>query len=125
MRRHPTKGQNHFHNGIDLRAPIGEQVFTAHSGIVLEAAQNPFNGNYVKISHGLGVESFYCHLSEFAVTQGDYVDQYQVIGQVGQTGRVTGPHLHYTLKIDGVAVNPLHYGLAADPHGNKKVRPNS
>jgi murein DD-endopeptidase MepM/ murein hydrolase activator NlpD len=114
-RLHPVKGQNHFHNGIDLRAPSGEEVGAIHSGMVSAATENRFNGKFVRVDHGLGMESLYCHLSQMNVAQGDYVEEFQTIGEVGQTGQVTGPHLHYTLKIDGVPVNPLHYGFSIQP----------
>lgn len=114
-RIHPVKGKIHHHNGIDLRAPRGTLVKAVQSGIITTAAENPFNGKFIKIDHGLGIESLYCHLSAIQVATGDYVESYQPIGKVGQTGRVTGPHLHYTLKIDGMPVDPLHYGLSQNP----------
>lgn len=95
------------HSGIDLRGKTGTPVKACADGVVRVAASHFFSGNSVYIDHGQGVVSMYFHLSKLLVREGETVTKGQVIGKVGATGRVTGPHLHFGLNVSGVAVDPL------------------
>jgi len=107
VRRHPVFGTNRMHNGIDIGAPHGRNVFAADSGTVLTSTHNASFGNFIVISHGNGMTTLYAHLSTRSVSVGDTVSRGQVIGRVGSTGISTGPHLHFEVSINGVRTNPL------------------
>lgn len=93
------------HTGTDLRGPTGTPILAVADGVVVLAEAQYYSGNAVFIDHGQGVVSMYGHLSAFAVKKGDKVKRGQLIGKVGATGRVTGPHLHSSLFVQGVAVD--------------------
>jgi murein DD-endopeptidase MepM/ murein hydrolase activator NlpD len=95
------------HNGVDLRAAEGEPVVAAGAGRVLLVAPFYFEGNLIVLDHGLGLVTIYCHLSQTSVTEGESVAQGQVIGLAGQSGRATGPHLHFGARLGGVRIDPL------------------
>lgn len=95
------------HSGVDFPAPTGTSVHAAQNGRVVLAQELFFAGNTVVIDHGLGIYTFYGHLSEIDVKVGDDLESGQVLGKVGATGRVTGPHLHWGLTIERARVNPL------------------
>lgn len=95
------------HRGTDLRGPEGTPVHAVAAGAVALAEEHYFSGNVVYIDHGQGVISIYAHLSSFDVKAGDRVEQGQRIGRVGSTGRVTGPHLHLGVMVQGVAVDAM------------------
>lgn len=95
------------HGGTDFPAPMGTPVYAAQSGRVLLAENLFFAGNAVIVDHGLGIYTFYCHFSEIAVKVGDPVEAGTLLGKVGATGRVTGPHLHWGLSIERARVNAL------------------
>ncbi len=97
------------HLGTDMRGAIGTDILAMADGVVLLAKEHYYSGNAVWIDHGQGVISMYGHMSEFAVKTGDTVKQGQKIGKVGATGRVTGPHLHLSLYIQGVAVDAVPF----------------
>lgn len=97
------------HLGTDMRGAIGTSILAMADGVVLLAKEHYYSGNAVWIDHGQGVISMYGHMSKFAVKQGDRVKQGQKIGEVGATGRVTGPHLHLSLYIQGVAVDAVPF----------------
>jgi murein DD-endopeptidase MepM/ murein hydrolase activator NlpD len=100
----------HFHAGLDLVQPIGTPVTAAASGLVVAVSHGRIGyGNYVVISHGQGIETLYGHLKSIDVAAGDRVTVGQVIGREGSTGFSTGPHLHFELRINGQATDPMLY----------------
>src|SRR5262249_34616697 len=100
-----------LHNGIDLVAPPGTPVHAASDGKVVGAAPNAGYGNWIRIEHAHNVATVYGHLSEYApgISAGAKVEQGQVIGFVGSTGRSTGPHLHFEVIDEGKATDPLTF----------------
>jgi murein DD-endopeptidase MepM/ murein hydrolase activator NlpD len=95
------------HSGADFRASKGTPVKAPNSGVVVLANDLYFSGNCVIIDHGLGLYSFFAHLSRIGVGEGDRVASGDIIGDVGATGRVTGPHLHWTVRLNTARVDPL------------------
>jgi murein DD-endopeptidase MepM/ murein hydrolase activator NlpD len=95
------------HSGLDIHAPTGTPVHAAQRGRVMLAEELYFAGNTIVLDHGMGIYTFYCHLSKINVKEGDLVDGGTLIGLVGATGRVTGPHLHWALEVNESRVNPL------------------
>ena len=95
------------HSGVDFPALTGTPIHAAQSGRVVLAQELFFSGNTVVVDHGLGIYTFYGHLSEIDVKPGDELQSGQVLGKVGATGRVTGPHLHWGLTVERARVNPL------------------
>ncbi|HKI57169.1 MAG TPA: peptidoglycan DD-metalloendopeptidase family protein [Trueperaceae bacterium] len=100
---------NHFHAGIDLAVPMGTPIHAARDGVVAEARWDGTYGNVVFLDHGDGSQTRYAHMSRIAVRVGDEVRQGDVLGFAGSTGWSTGPHVHFELRFDGRAVNPLDY----------------
>jgi murein DD-endopeptidase MepM/ murein hydrolase activator NlpD len=105
----PFTGQMAFHEGLDFMAEVGAPIYAAASGIVTQAELTPDYGNIVKIDHGNGLETRYAHASRLDVKVGDRVEKGQLIGAVGNTGRSTGAHLHFEVRLDGVALDPRKY----------------
>nr|WP_255647812.1 M23 family metallopeptidase [Ensifer sp. IC4062] len=103
----PFLGRLALHAGIDFRAPIGTRIRSAAAGTVTTAGPTGGYGNMVEIDHGNGVITRYAHLSVILVSVGDHVRADDVIAKSGSTGRSTGPHLHYEVRIDGRAVDPV------------------
>jgi Peptidase family M23 len=95
------------HSGVDFPSPAGTPIHAAQSGRVALAEELFFSGNTVVVDHGLGIYTFYGHLSEIDVKVGDALESGQVLGKVGATGRVTGPHLHWGLTVERARVNAL------------------
>lgn len=95
------------HTGADFPSKAGTTVSAPNAGTVVLAEDLYFSGNTVIVDHGLGLFSTFAHLSEIAVAVGDKLAQGRVIGKVGATGRVTGPHLHWAVRLDGARVDPL------------------
>jgi murein DD-endopeptidase MepM/ murein hydrolase activator NlpD len=108
-RQDPINGEGAFHSGIDIDAPVGTPVRAAADGDVTEADTVNGYGRQVRIDHGHDVVTVYAHLSAMAVVPGQHVIRGQVIGYVGLSGRVTGPNLHYEVRVHNVPVNPHKY----------------
>jgi murein DD-endopeptidase MepM/ murein hydrolase activator NlpD len=108
-RMHPVLHVVMPHNGVDFKAPVGTPVYATAAGVVESAGNDGPCGNKVAISHPGGMTSVYCHLSRFApgLRVGEHVEQRQLIAYVGQTGRVTGPHLHFGIRRAGVFIDPM------------------
>ena len=104
------------HNGEDIGAPLGADVAATNDGIVRITVDHIFSGKGVFVDHGLGFYTMYFHLSDILVKDGDLVTAGQIIGKVGATGRATGPHLHWGVKLNGARVNP--YSLLDLPFKN-------
>ncbi len=109
MRTHPVLGGRRKHKGIDLAAPTGTPVYATADGIVDRAEWFSSYGLFIEIDHGAELETRYAHMSRLAVAEGQWVNKGDLIGYVGSTGRSTGPHLHYEVRVSGVAVNPIPY----------------
>lgn len=101
------------HGGVDFGSPTGTPVAAPSSGRVALAAPLYFTGNTVIIDHGQGIYSLLAHLSKYQVEEGDVVPPGAIVGRVGATGRVTGPHLHWTVRLRGARVDPLSLIAAA------------
>jgi murein DD-endopeptidase MepM/ murein hydrolase activator NlpD len=95
------------HGGADFLSPAGTPVHAPNAGRVLVAREMYYSGNTVIIDHGLGLFSMFAHLSAFDTHEGDRVDAGAIVGRVGATGRVTGPHLHWAVRANGARVDPL------------------
>jgi hypothetical protein len=108
-RMHPVLHVIMPHNGVDFAAPVGTPVYSIAAGTVLSAGNAGPCGNKVEIAHPGNIVSVYCHLSRFAtgLRAGEHVEQRQLIAYVGQTGRVTGPHLHFGIRRNGVVIDPM------------------
>ena len=108
MRRHPVLGYGKMHKGVDFAAPTGTPIYAAGDGTIQRAGRWSSFGNYVRIRHRDGLETAYAHMSRIAkgVKPGARVQQGEIIGYVGTTGRSTGPHLHYEVLVKGAQVNP-------------------
>ena len=94
------------HSGLDIAADEGVPVIAPATGKVVVTGDYFFNGNTVLLDHGQGLISMYCHMSRIDVNQGDVVAEDDVLGAVGQTGRVTGPHLHWSVSLNNARVDP-------------------
>ncbi|MCA9654087.1 MAG: M23 family metallopeptidase [Myxococcales bacterium] len=107
-RMDPVSGRGvRLHRGVDFRGAIGDLVVSVGDGEVGFVGHDPFLGNLVVIEHGQGLQSLYGHLSDVLVVEGAPVERGAAIGLVGNTGRSAAPHLHLTIKLDGVAIDPL------------------
>jgi murein DD-endopeptidase MepM/ murein hydrolase activator NlpD len=105
----PFNGHKAFHEGLDFPANTGAPILSAADGIVIAAEHTPDYGNIVKINHGSGLETRYAHASDILVKVGERVTKGQRIALVGNTGRSTGPHLHYEIRLNGNALDPRQY----------------
>ncbi len=98
-----------YHRGVDLAQPTGHPIMASAEGVVSYAGWGGGFGNKIEIKHGNGYETWYGHLSHIDVSAGQRVSRGTVIGKVGSTGEATGPHLHYQIMLDGVAIDPMPY----------------
>ena len=108
-RIHPITKKRNFHNGVDMAAPSGSPILAAYDGEVAAAAYHKSMGNYIMIDHGDGLYTIYMHASKLYVNKGDIVVAGQQIAAVGSTGNSTGPHLHFTVRLNGEYQNPWKY----------------
>ena len=108
-RMHPILKKRKFHNGLDLRIPIGTPLYAAQSGKVELVGDSKTSGKYIVIDHGHGVRTSYSHLSSQVVKRGEAIERGALIGESGNTGRSTGPHLHFVVRIGGKSVDPARF----------------
>ncbi|MEM8981000.1 MAG: M23 family metallopeptidase [Pseudomonadota bacterium] len=114
VRRDPKTGGRRMHNGVDFAAPNGTPLYSTADGVVTHAGWSSGYGRLVKIQHEFGIETRYAHMSKIRVRVGQRVTRGQRIGDMGASGRVTGVHLHYEVRVGGKPVNPMIYIKAAD-----------
>jgi len=113
MRIHPLLGYSKMHKGVDFGASIGTPIFAAGNGVIDDIGFKNGYGRYIRIRHNNTIETAYAHMSRFGnnMHQGSHVNQGEVIGYVGMSGRATGPHLHFEVHVNGNQVNPLSVNL--------------
>jgi murein DD-endopeptidase MepM/ murein hydrolase activator NlpD len=109
VRADPFEGSARMHAGLDMAAPLGTPVYATADGIVARAGQSNGYGNLIEIDHGRGIHTRYGHLSAILVSTNARVHRGDLIGRVGSTGRSTGNHLHYEVRLDDRAINPLPF----------------
>lgn len=109
MRIHPTLGVEQFHNGVDFAAPKGTAIYAAYDGVVVAATYSATMGNYVMLDHGDGLYTIYMHASALYVSKDDVVTRGETIAAVGSTGRSTGNHLHFSVRLNGSYTSPWNY----------------
>jgi murein DD-endopeptidase MepM/ murein hydrolase activator NlpD len=115
-RRHPVTGRRAFHNGVDYGGPVGSPIYAVAEGRVIEVSTCKYGGKQIILRHADNTKTYYLHLHKFLVKQGQHVRPRQQIAQMGRTGRVTGPHLHFGIKApNGKWVNPLKKRMIATP----------
>ncbi len=115
-RRHPITGRRSFHNGVDYGGPVGSPVYAVAEGRVEQVTATQNGGKQIVLRHADGTRTYYLHLHRFMVRQGQHVRARQQIAQMGRTGRVTGPHLHFGIRTpDGKWVDPLKKRMIATP----------
>jgi murein DD-endopeptidase MepM/ murein hydrolase activator NlpD len=115
VRSDPFKGRAAMHPGVDLAGPVGTPIYATADGVVDRAEWNSGGyGNLVEIDHGHGIQTRYGHLTRYIVTSGERVKRGQLIAFMGSTGRSTGSHLHYEVRLDGKAVNPIPFMQSSD-----------
>ena len=118
----PITGENAMHEGVDFTADVGTEVKAAAAGIVINVEKHPAYGNMVDIDHGNDLVTRYAHNSRVLVQPGALVKRGQVVAEVGNTGRTTGPHLHFEVRVKGVPQNPNRFLQLAQAGSGKQVR---
>jgi murein DD-endopeptidase MepM/ murein hydrolase activator NlpD len=117
-RIHPIDGTRHFHTGVDVRAAQGTPILAAAGGVVKRAGERGGYGNAVEVDHGNGVTTLYAHAQALSVQPGDTISEGQALGLVGKTGKATGPHLHFEVRVEGKPIDPRRalnaYGIRAE-----------
>ncbi|MGZ3525935.1 MAG: peptidoglycan DD-metalloendopeptidase family protein, partial [Thermodesulfobacteriota bacterium] len=111
FRTNPFTGLNQMHEGLDISNRLGTPIIAPANGIVSDTGNDYGHGNVVVISHGFGITSRYNHLSKIYVKAGQKVKRGDKIAEIGLTGKTTGPHLHYEVRVNGIPVNPVRYIL--------------
>jgi len=113
VRLHPIQGFSKMHTGMDFAAPVGTPIYAAGNGVIEEIGPKSGFGNYVRVKHNQQMATAYAHLSKFgqSMRRGGQVQQGDIIGYVGTTGRSTGPHLHYEVLRGGRQINPMSIEL--------------
>lgn len=106
LKRFFNKQPRNPHSGLDIAAPQGDPITAPSAGTVVDTGSYFFNGNTVIIDHGLGLTTMYCHMSKIDVEIGDKVSTGDKLGEIGKTGRVTGPHLHWSVSLNNTRVDP-------------------
>ena len=114
IRSDPFRGTARMHAGVDIPGPVGTPIYATADGTVERAARAGGYGNMVELDHGKGIATRYGHMSRILVEAGTRVQRGQLIGLMGSTGRSTGSHLHYEVRIDGHAVNPAPFLTTGD-----------
>jgi hypothetical protein len=109
QRMDPFSGEGAFHTGVDISSQYGDAVRATADGIVIEAGDHAGYGRLVIVDHGFGVTTYYGHLSTLNVIVGQQLKRGDAVGNVGVSGRSTGPHVHYEVRINGAPVNPMRY----------------
>ena len=113
MRKHPISGYNKLHKGVDFAAPIGTPIYAGGNGVIEFVGRNGGYGKYIRIRHNNSYKTAYAHLNNYkkGIYKGLRVNQCEVIGYVGSTGKSTGPHLHYEILLNGKQINPMSLKL--------------
>lgn len=114
IRSDPFHGNARMHAGVDIPGATGTAIYATADGTIARAERAGGYGNLVEVDHGKGIATRYGHLSKILVAPGSHVVRGQLIALMGSTGRSTGPHLHYEVRIDGHAVNPVPFLTTAD-----------
>ena len=114
IRSDPFHGTARMHAGVDIPGATGTPIYATANGTIARAERAGGYGNLIEVDHGKGIATRYGHLSRILVASGTRVVRGQMIGYMGSTGRSTGPHLHYEVRIDGHAVNPVPFLTTAD-----------
>lgn len=122
LRRFFNEQERRPHSGLDIAAAEGTPIKAVANGTILDTGDFFFSGNMIYLDHGQGIVSLYAHLSEISVKPGDVIKQGDIIGKVGQTGRVTGPHLHFAVYANQTLIDPI-FMLPKD--GNPPIQPSS
>ncbi len=104
-----NKKAKSYHSGTDFRAKVGTDIKASNNGVVALTMNRFYLGKVVYIDHGRGTYSYYSHMDKIDVKKGQKVKKGQIIGKSGKTGRITGPHLHYALRLYNTTVDPLQY----------------
>lgn len=121
----PWTGEQEFHSGIDIPKPLGSPVYAPADGVVGFVGQSEASGRALILGHGEGIVTHYAHLSKTHVKEGQFVKKGERIGDVGNTGRSTGPHLHYEVRVNGFPIDPrrhlLKQTIASSPTGESGV----
>ena len=105
----PFTGERALHEGVDFVAAVGSKIHAAAAGVVVSAESHPQYGNLIEIDHGRGIATRYAHASKLLVRPGAFVKRGQLIALVGNTGRSTGPHLHFEVRLNGASQNPTRF----------------